>query len=196
MKRQSSEALLDHAARNDSSTGDEPPHASCSTTTSEEVDDDVVASPDFKRQASFIFSIHEDPDRGNLFGLDGNADSYVEDFRKKDCRRLVRHVHPCPTEQPLVDQVGARTGLVFASSPEHYDLGNPLHRERQQRISSIFEALESAGFLDRCMVLQQGPFSLDDKLSEGPRGLSVHRLERQLTEQDFARVHRLAYLKR
>jgi hypothetical protein len=111
---------------------------------------------------------------------------------RNDRRSLTSNVPEIGHELHPPRPTANRTGLVFARSPKHFDSSNPLHKEREQRIASVEKALGDARLLGKCRVVAACTSSEADGSSSAPMLSSTL----VLSEQDFARVHRPAYLKR
>jgi acetoin utilization deacetylase AcuC-like enzyme len=93
-----------------------------------------------------------------------------------------------------------RTGLIFESSPNHYDRYNRYHKERPLRIDSLQDYLlqqSTFGFSQRCILLsldkndETPSVDLDDSVSEDDETTGF-----RLQETDFLRVHLHSYLER
>lgn len=95
------------------------------------------------------------------------------------------------TREPPPFSNTIRTGLVFASSPRHFDPCNPLHKERELRVTCIHKALEDKGLLKRCIVLRH---THDNTTFAGLQQSLPHAFP--LSTQDFVKVHLPAYLER
>jgi hypothetical protein len=111
---------------------------------------------------------------------------------RNDRRSLTSNRPEIEHELPPPPPTANRTGLVFARSRKHFDPSNPLHKEREQRIASVEKALDDARLLGKCRVVAACASSEANGSSSAPMLSSTL----VLSEQDFARVHRPAYLKR
>lgn len=93
-----------------------------------------------------------------------------------------------------------RVGIVVEAAGRHFDRSNRLHRERPMRVTSIVEALQVSGVLERCccvvVMQQQQQQQLESSSSSASSSLLSERAACFLQDEDYFRVHLPGYMQR
>jgi hypothetical protein len=210
MKRQSSESVVedsDERHLNHHRTQKEEDFASrvLKRQASSKVSDAILAATDDEIDCRcYVYETTSPLPNGALPVLDEQRSDFGPSVRQvltrdeyRNARGILTSKLPDSKEVHATRPSAHRTGLVFARSPKHYDPSNPLHKEREQRIASVERALGDACLLGKCHVVAPAASMDDERTSKADGRSNLSLLSRTLlSEQDIAKVHRPAYLKR